>query len=94
MSKIQLPAIIILYTTSLNVIHVHAYLCRESVNSGLDYWNGLLDWTTGLTFDLKFSHEIGDFACMHVRLIATSHKDVICEEPGGLVQLGMCRLAT
>ena len=32
---------------------------RESVNSGLDYWNGLLDWTSGLTFDLKFSHEIG-----------------------------------
>jgi hypothetical protein len=29
----------------------------ESVNSGLDYWNGLLDWTTGLTFDLEFSHE-------------------------------------
>ena len=29
---------------------------RESVNSGLDYWNGLLDWTTGLTLDLKFSH--------------------------------------
>ena len=27
----------------------------ESVNSGLDYWNGLLDWTTGLTFDLKFT---------------------------------------
>ena len=26
---------------------------RESVNSGLDYWNGLLDWTTGLTFDLN-----------------------------------------
>ena len=26
---------------------------RESVSSGLDYWTGLLDWTTGLTFDLK-----------------------------------------
>jgi hypothetical protein len=26
----------------------------DSVNSGLDYWNGLLDWTTGLTFDLEF----------------------------------------
>ena len=22
-------------------------------------WTGLLDWTTGLTFDLKFNHEIG-----------------------------------
>ena len=28
----------------------------ESVNSGLDYWNGVLDWTTGLTFNLKFSN--------------------------------------
>ena len=26
----------------------------ECVNSGLDYWTGLLDWTTGLIFDLKF----------------------------------------
>ena len=30
------------------------YKSWESVNSGLDYWNGLLDWTTGLTFDIKF----------------------------------------
>ena len=34
----------------------------ESVNSGLDYWNGLLDWTTGLTFDLKFSPSMGNIA--------------------------------
>ena len=26
---------------------------RECINSGLDYWTGLLDWTTGLTFDPK-----------------------------------------
>ena len=26
----------------------------ESVNSGLDYWNGLLDWTSGLTIEPKF----------------------------------------
>ena len=27
--------------------------------TGLDYWTGLLDWTTGLTFDLwhTFTHE-------------------------------------
>ena len=24
------------------------------VFTGLDYWTGLLDWTTGLTFDLTF----------------------------------------
>ena len=24
------------------------------VFTGLDYWTGLLDWTTGLTFDLIF----------------------------------------
>ena len=27
---------------------------RRSLFSGLDYWTGLLDWTTGLTFDLNF----------------------------------------
>ena len=27
----------------------------EFVNSGLDYWYGLLDWTTGLTFDFIFT---------------------------------------
>ena len=26
----------------------------ESVNSGLDYWTGLLDWTTRLIFNLNF----------------------------------------
>ena len=31
----------------------------ETVNSGLDYCNGLLDWTTGLTFDLIFGDEMG-----------------------------------
>ena len=30
-----------------------AHGLRESVNSGLDYWTGLLDWTTGLTFYLE-----------------------------------------
>ena len=24
--------------------------------TGLDYWTGPLDWTTGLKFDLKFNH--------------------------------------
>ena len=28
---------------------------RRSLFTGLDYWTGLLDWTTGLTFDLKCS---------------------------------------
>ena len=27
----------------------------KSVNSGLDYWTGLQDWSTGLTFDLNCS---------------------------------------
>ena len=36
---------------------------RESVNCGLDYWNGLLDWTTGLTFDLKITPQNNFFAC-------------------------------
>ena len=36
----------------------------ECINSGLDYWTGLLDWTglnwtTGLTFDLKITSKSG-----------------------------------
>ena len=27
------------------------------VISGLDYWTGLLDWITGMTFKHKFSHK-------------------------------------
>ena len=27
---------------------------RLSVIGGLDYWNGLLEWTTGMDFDLFF----------------------------------------
>ena len=27
---------------------------RLSVIGGLDYWNGLLEWTTGMDFDLYF----------------------------------------
>ena len=32
------------------------YLVFEglSVIGGLDYWNGLLEWTTGMDFDLFF----------------------------------------
>ena len=33
---------------------MHDCFVGESVNSGLDYWTGLLDWTSGLTFDLEF----------------------------------------
>ena len=44
----------------------------ESVNSGLDYWNGLLDWTTGLTFDLKIAQRIT--FCMQSRYIQGSVK--------------------
>ena len=29
-------------------------LGRLSVIGGLDYWNGLLEWTTGMDFDLFF----------------------------------------
>ena len=30
-----------------------AIMQRECINSGMGYWNGLLDWTTGLIFELK-----------------------------------------
>ena len=29
----------------------------QSLFSGMGYWNGLLEWTTGMPFDLKFSHK-------------------------------------
>ena len=64
-----------MYSTSYKlltteVMHIHEVVVqidtslRESVNSGLDYWNGLLDWTIGLTFDLTFSHENNGGICM------------------------------
>ena len=28
---------------------MYSVIVRESVNGGLDYWTGLLDWTTGLS---------------------------------------------
>ena len=33
-----------------------AGMCNSglSVIGGLDYWNGLLEWTTGMDFDLSF----------------------------------------
>ena len=31
-----------------------------SVIAGLDWWNGPLNWTTGLTFDLKLSDKNGN----------------------------------
>ena len=27
--------------------------------TGLDYWTGILDWNTGLTFGSKFNHVLG-----------------------------------
>ena len=62
----------------------------ESVNSGLDYWNGLLDWTTGLTFDLKFSYEMGDFACPGCKINSYKSQDVIGGEPGGFTCNSVC----
>ena len=29
----------------------------QSLFSGMDYWNGLLEWTTGMPLDLKFNHK-------------------------------------
>ena len=56
------------------LIILMALLPWESVNSGpgLDYWTGLLDWTTGLTSDLNCrGHNIIENAS-HARKNATS----------------------
>ena len=58
------------YMTSCYLVYI-VLLEWESVNSGLDYCNGLLDWTTGLTFDIKFKQ------ILYVKgrkSIATSHR--------------------
>ena len=44
----------VILSENLMLTVIHDYIIRESVNSRLDYWTGLLDWTTGLIFDLKF----------------------------------------
>ena len=33
---------------------INTCVCGVFVFTGLDYWTGLLDWTTGLTFELTF----------------------------------------
>ena len=40
-------------TTILHLLHG----CLESVewNGGMDYWNGLLEWSTGMDWDKVFS---------------------------------------
>ena len=36
---------------------IFSLLAGQSLFSGMDYWNGLLEWTTGMPFDLKFNHK-------------------------------------
>ena len=57
----------------------------DHVNNGLDYSVECI--TTGLTLDLNFSHIKNRGFCKRVRLIVTSHKDVICGEHGGFKYL-------
>ena len=66
-TRIWLHAMHCVNTSGLNTQIVSAdtdTVFRESVNSGLDYWNGLLDWTIGLTFDLKFSIDMSILQCV------------------------------
>ena len=57
----------------------------KSVNSGLDYWTGLLDWTTGLTSYLNCpGHNIIENAS-HARKNATSF-------PGGGLGMRVSRI--
>ena len=40
---------------SLTEFHVPSPTVRLSVIGGLDYWTGILEWTTGTTFDPNFN---------------------------------------
>ena len=53
------------------IVHRKSY--RECVNSGLDYWTGLLDWTTGLIFDLKFI-----LSAQKGKIVKEKHSVTVC----------------
>ena len=40
-----------------SIAHWKALGKRVYPFTGLDYWTGILDWTTGLTFESKFNHK-------------------------------------
>ena len=42
------------YSVSSSYLQWNYYFHRVFVFTGLDYWTGLLDWTTGLTLELTF----------------------------------------
>ena len=53
---------------------VYVHVSRLSVIAGLDHWTGLLDWTTGLTFQpilaQSRSFSQADVICLFARLVA------------------------
>ena len=37
--------------------NIYSTMFRVYPFTGLDYWTGILDWNTGLTFESKFNHK-------------------------------------
>jgi len=55
----------------------------EGTNTGLDYWNGLLDWTTGMAFfwflfNFLHSFDQGGVIISNALLGTSSTKKVFC----------------
>ena len=54
---------------------------RPVIKAVCNHWTGLVDWTTGLTFDLKYSQKTCAFVCKmcftcSLRVIAISYKTI------------------
>ena len=45
--------LIILCNFSINLYPIYGWSLIAGLDCGLDRWTGLLDWITGLTFELK-----------------------------------------
>ena len=47
-----------------------SYIKRVGTNSGMDYWNGTLDWTTGLSYN-PFLGQVTVFIATFLTYLAT-----------------------
>ena len=48
---------VLTYCHALVAMKAHTHVTWVYPFTGLDYWTGILDWNTGLTFESKFNHK-------------------------------------